>query len=152
MTDSYITKFEKSQMKDKVADVQVGDLVVVHKVIMEGKKERIQRFQGSIIKMKGSNSRKSFTVRKIIDGVGVEKTFLLHSQLVPKIEILQRSKVRRAKLYYLRDRIGAKANRLKVKEETESNVEKKSSELKADKKTQVAETTNKKTNSESSDS
>ena len=152
MTDSYITKFEKSQMKDKVADVQVGDLVVVHKVIMEGKKERIQRFQGSIIKMKGSNSRKSFTVRKIIDGVGVEKTFLLHSQLVPKIEILQRSKVRRAKLYYLRDRIGAKANRLKVKEETESNVEKKSSELKVDKKTQVAETTNKKTNSESSDS
>ena len=151
MTDSYITRFEKSQMKDKVADVQVGDLVVVHKVIMEGKKERIQRFQGSIIKIKGSNSRKSFTVRKIIDGVGVEKTFLLHSQLVPKVEILQRSKVRRAKLYYLRDRVGAKANRLKVKEESEKNIEKEQQDSKVDDH-QKTDSTPQETSSESSDS
>tara|TARA_B100001094_G_C17661207_1_gene544323 strand:+ start:207 stop:569 length:363 start_codon:yes stop_codon:yes gene_type:complete len=118
MTHPVIKKFEESQVKDTVADVQVGDTVVVHKVIMEGKKQRTQRFQGTVIKLKGSLSRKSFTVRKIIDGVGVEKTFLLHSPLVPKVEIVKRAKVRRAKLYYLRDRVGAKANRLKVKEDS----------------------------------
>ena len=118
MTNQIIKKFEESQIKEKVADVQIGDTVVVHKVIMEGKKQRVQRFQGTIIKIKGSLSRKSFTVRKIIDGVGVEKSFLLHSPLVPKVEILKRANVRRAKLYYLRERVGAKANRLKVKDDT----------------------------------
>lgn len=118
MTHPLIKKFEESQLKESVADVQIGDSVVVHKVIMEGKKQRVQRFQGTIIKIKGSLSKKSFTVRKIIDGVGVEKSFLLHSPLVPKVEIIKRAKVRRAKLYYLRDRVGAKANRLKVKEES----------------------------------
>ena len=115
MKNTYIDEFEKSQMKDKVEDVRVGDIVVVHKVIVEGKKQRVQRFQGTVIKLKGSLSRKSFTVRKIMDGIGVEKTFLLHSKLVEKVDIVKRSKVRQAKLYYLRDRVGAKANRLKVK-------------------------------------
>lgn len=117
MKDKIIEDIEKSQLKESVEDVQIGDIVIVHKVIVEGKKQRTQRFQGTVIKKKGSLSRESFTVRKIIDGVGVEKSFLLHSPLLPKIEILKRSKVRRAKLYYLREKVGAKANRLKVREE-----------------------------------
>ena len=116
MTENIIEKIEKNQCKETAADIRIGDTVVVHKVIMEGKKERIQKFQGTVIKIQGSLSRRSFTVRKIIDSKGVEKTFLLHSPLVPKIEIIQQAKIRRAKLYYLRDRVGAKANRLKVKE------------------------------------
>lgn len=117
MTHQLIQDFEKSQCKESAPNVNVGDTVIVHKIIVEGKKQRTQRFQGTVIKLKGSSSRKSFTVRKIMDGTGIEKTFLLHSPLVPKVEILKRAKVRKAKLYYLRDRVGAKANRLKVKEE-----------------------------------
>ena len=75
MTHPLINKFEESQVKDSVADIQVGDTVVVHKVNMEGKKQRTQRFQGTVIKLKGSLSRKSFTVRKIIDGVGAIVSF-----------------------------------------------------------------------------
>ena len=112
-----IEAIEKAQLKEDAPKVSVGDTVVVHKIIMEGKKQRTQRFQGTIIKKKGSLSRASFTVRKIVDGVGVEKTFLIHSPLVPKVEVVQESKVRRSKLYYLRKRVGAKANRLKVKQE-----------------------------------
>ncbi len=115
MTSKEIRKFEQSQCKEDATKVSIGDTVIVHKVIMEGKKQRVQRFQGTVIKKKGSLSRESFTVRKIIDGVGVEKTFLLHSPLVPKVEVIQHAQVRRSKLYYLRGRIGAKANRLKVK-------------------------------------
>ena len=111
-----ITEIEKAQLKENVPDIHVGDIVVVSKSIIEGKKKRIQKFKGTIIKIQGSLSNKSFTVRKIIDGEGVEKSFLLHSPLVKEIEISQRSKVRRSKLYYLRDRVGAKANRLKVRE------------------------------------
>ena len=116
MKNKIIDNIEKEQLKESVPDINVGDTVVVHKTIVEGKKKRIQRFQGTIIKIKGSNSRKSFTVRKIIDGVGVEKIFLIHSKLVDKVEILKRSKVRRSKLYYLRERVGSKANRLKPKD------------------------------------
>ena len=119
MTHPKIVEFEKSQMTDNAVDVQVGDTVVVHKVIVEGKKKRIQRFQGTVIKLQGTLSRKSFTVRKIIEGVGVEKSFLLHSPLVPEIKIIKRAKVRRAKLYYLRDRVGARANRLAVRKTVE---------------------------------
>ena len=104
-------------VKKKIEKVEVGDMVVVHKVIVEGKKQRIQKFQGTVIKIKGSSSRLSFTVRKIIQGEGAEKTFLFHSPLVEKIEIIQKATVRRSKLYYLRDRIGAKNNRLKVRQE-----------------------------------
>ncbi len=110
-----IKKIEQDQLKDKTPEINVGDIVVVHKTIIEGKKKRVQKFKGTVIKIQGSLNRKSFTVRKIIDGEGVEKSFLLHSPLVVDVEIIQRSSVRRAKLYYLRDRVGAKANRLKVK-------------------------------------
>ena len=138
MINSYITQLEKKQMKPEYTNVEVGDIVVVHKMIVEGKKQRVQRFKGTVIKIKGSLSRTSFTVRKVIDGIGVEKTFLLHSPLVPKIEVEKRSKVRRAKLYYLRDRIGSKANRLKVK--VDSQIEEDPKNKATDKKaTQAAE-------------
>ncbi|RAP36468.1 50S ribosomal protein L19 [Candidatus Marinamargulisbacteria bacterium SCGC AAA071-K20] len=111
-----IIEFEKNQEKGSVPSVQVGDTVRVSKVIIEGKKKRIQKFEGTVIKLQGSSSRKSVTIRKVIDNVGVEKSFLLHSPLLPEIVTIKRSKVRRAKLYYLRDRIGAKANRLKARD------------------------------------
>jgi len=115
MKNKIINEIEKAQLKESVPDIQVGDSVVVHKSIVEGKKKRIQKFKGTVIKIQGSSIQKSFTVRKIVEEEGVEKSFLLHSPLVVDVEIIQRSKVRRSKLYYLRDRVGAKANRLKVK-------------------------------------
>lgn len=116
MTSKIIEAFEKENLKTDLPQLNVGDSVTLHKTIIEGKKQRTQRLDGTIIKMRGSNNRQSITLRKIIDGVGVEHTFLIHSPLVTKIEVTQRSKVRRAKLYYLRKRVGAKANRLKVAE------------------------------------
>ena len=113
MKNAIIDKIEDEQTKKNLPSVKVGDLVKVYKTIQEGKKQRKQRFEGTIIKMKGSKSRKNITIRKIIGNVGVEKTFLLSSPLLASIEVLKRSKVRRAKLYYLRGRVGAKANRLK---------------------------------------
>ncbi|MFC1771128.1 50S ribosomal protein L19 [Candidatus Margulisiibacteriota bacterium] len=110
-----IKEIEQAQMKEKITEINVGDTVSVSKIITEGKKQRTQKFEGIVVKMKGSSSRKSITVRKIIDQIGVEKSFLLHSKLVPEIKILKRGKVRRAKLNYLRQRIGAKATRVKTK-------------------------------------
>ncbi len=118
-----IDELEKAQMKDEVPQLSIGDIVRVSKSIVEGKKTRIQRFEGTIIKMRGANSNASFTVRKVIDGIGVEKTFLLHSPLVPEVVTVKRSKVRRAKLYYLRERLGAKANRLKARQESQAQIE-----------------------------
>lgn len=108
-----IQEIEKEQLQSDVPELAIGDLVQISKTITEGKKERIQKFEGTIVKMQGSSSRKTITLRKIIDGVGVEKTYLLHSPLNKKIQVMKSSKVRRSKLYYLRGRIGAKANRLK---------------------------------------
>ena len=115
MKNKIIDEFEKSMCKESEMNFNVGDIVSVYKTIFEGKKQRIQRFQGTVIMIKGSLSRKSFTVRKISNGSGVEKTFLYHSPLIKNIEVIQKSSVRRSKLYYLRDRVGARANRLKVK-------------------------------------
>lgn len=109
-----IQEFEKQQLKEDVVEFNVGDTVAVSKVISEGKKQRIQRFEGLVVKMEGYSSRRTFTVRKVIDKIGVEKTFLLHSPLVPEVTVLSRGKVRRAKLHYLRNRIGAKASRVKT--------------------------------------
>jgi len=116
MTAKLVEEFEKTQVKEDAADVRVGDILQVFKTIIEGKKKRVQRFEGTVIKVTGIRNRRSFTVRKVLDGVGVEKTFLLHSPLIEDIKIIQRSKVRRSRLFYLRNRIGSKANRLKVKE------------------------------------
>ena len=108
-----IKKIEAEQLKSEVADFRVGDTVRVHNKIREGNRERIQIFEGTVIKRQGGSSRETFTVRKLSNGVGVEKTWPLHSPNVEKIEVVRRGKVRRAKLYYLRGRVGKRA---KVKE------------------------------------
>ena len=113
MNKDYIKNLEASQMKESVDAFSVGDTVKVYNRIKEGNKERIQLFEGTVIKRQGGSNRETFTVRKISNGVGVEKTWPLHSPNVEKVEIVRKGKVRRAKLYYLRDRIGKAA---KVKE------------------------------------
>ena len=100
-------------MKKELPEMNVGDTVRVHVKIKEGSRERIQIFEGTVIKRQGGSNRETFTVRKNSNGVGVEKTWLLHSPHVEKIEVVRKGKVRRAKLFYLRDRVGKKA---KVKE------------------------------------
>lgn len=116
MSSTIIRDIEKAQMKAEVPTFEVGDTVRVAAAILEGKKKRVQRFEGTVIKRSGHLSRQSFTVRRIIDKIGVERTFLLHSPLVEEIEVIKRGAVRRARLYYLRDRVGAKANRVKSKD------------------------------------
>ena len=111
--NDYIKNLEASQMKESVDEFNVGDTVKVHNRIKEGNKERIQIFEGTVVKRQGGSNRETFTVRKFSNGVGVEKTWPLHSPNVEKIEVVRRGKVRRAKLYYLRDRVGKRA---KVKE------------------------------------
>ncbi len=104
-----IEKIEKDQMKKNLPSISVGDTVVVSKEIVEGEKKRIQKFQGLIIKMQNRYSKKTIVVRKFVDKIGVEKSFLIHSPLVKEIKVLKKGKVRRARLYYLRDRLGKKA-------------------------------------------
>ena len=101
-----IKSIEHEQLKNKIPELKIGNTVRVHVKIKEGNKERIQVFEGIIIKKQGGGVNETFTVRKISYGVGVEKTFLVHSPLVEKVEVVRVGKVRRAKLYYLRDRIG----------------------------------------------
>ena len=102
------------QMKNKVPVLDVGNTVRVHVRIKEGNRERIQVFEGIIIKKQGGGVNETFTVRRISYGVGVEKTFLVHSPLVEKVEVVRVGKARRAKLFYLRDRVG-KASKTKEK-------------------------------------
>ncbi len=108
-----IKEIEKEQLKSEIAEFSVGDTVKVHNRIVEGEKSRIQIFEGTVIKRQNGSNRETFTVRKISNGVGVEKTWPLHSPNVEKIEVVRKGKVRRAKLNYLRDRVGKAA---KVKE------------------------------------
>ena len=108
-----IKNIEAAQLKENVPSFNVGDTVKVYGKIKEGNRERIQVFEGTVIKKQGGSNRTTFTVRKISNGVGVEKTWPLHSPNVEKVEIVRKGKVRRAKLYYLRDRVGKAA---KVKE------------------------------------
>ncbi len=103
-----IQKIQREGLK-KVPDFQVGDTVRVHAKIKEGDKERIQVYEGVVIRRKGHAIESSFTVRKISYGVGVERIFPIHSPMIDKVEIVSRGKVRRAKLYYLRDLSGKKA-------------------------------------------
>ena len=107
-----IKKIEEAQLKTEVPQFRVGDTVKVYGKIKEGNRERIQVFEGVVLKRQGGSHRETFTVRKISNGVGVEKTWPLHSPNVEKIEVVRRGKVRRAKLNYLRDRVG-KAARVK---------------------------------------
>ncbi|MFU8892370.1 MAG: 50S ribosomal protein L19 [Luteolibacter sp.] len=104
-----IQKIEQEQLKPEVADFNVGDSVKVHCRVVEGGKERIQIFAGLVIARKGSGVNSSFTVRKISYGEGVERVFPVHTPRIAKIEVVSRGKVRRAKLHYLRDRVGKRA-------------------------------------------
>ena len=108
-----IKEIEAAQVKEKVDEFRVGDTVKVYGKIKEGNRERIQIFEGTVLKLQGGSNRETFTVRKISNGVGVEKTWPLHSPNVEKVEVVRAGKVRRAKLNYLRNRVGKKA---KVKE------------------------------------
>ena len=108
-----IKNIEAAELKAEVPVFNVGDTVKVYAKIKEGNRERIQIFEGTVLKKQGGSNRPTFTVRKNSNGIGVEKTWPLHSPNVEKIEVIRRGKVRRAKLNYLRDRVGKKA---KVKE------------------------------------
>ncbi len=108
-----IKEIEQEQMKETVPEFAIGDTVKVYGKIKEGNRERIQVFEGTVIKRQGGSNRETFTVRKSSNGVGVEKTWPLHSPNVEKVEVVRRGKVRRAKLFYLRERSGKSA---KVKE------------------------------------
>jgi large subunit ribosomal protein L19 len=105
---------EKAQQRDDVPEFWPGDTVKVHVRVVEGTRSRIQVFEGVVIARKGAGVRETFVVRKISFGVGVERTFPVHSPVLERIEVVRRGKVRRAKLYYLRDRVGKKA-RIKEK-------------------------------------
>ena len=108
-----IRAIEAEQLKETVSEFNVGDTVKVYGKIKEGNRERIQVFEGVVLKKQGGSNRATFTVRKLSNGVGVEKTWPLHSPNVEKVEVVRSGKVRRAKLFYLRDRVGKAA---KVKE------------------------------------
>ncbi|MCM1063418.1 MAG: 50S ribosomal protein L19 [Eubacterium sp.] len=108
-----IREIESEQLKQNVDEFHVGDTVKVYGKIKEGNRERIQVFEGIVLKRQGGGNRETFTVRKTSNGIGVEKTWPVHSPNVEKIEVVRRGKVRRAKLNYLRGRVGKKA---KVKE------------------------------------
>ena len=124
-----IKSIEHEQLKNKIPDLKVGNTVRVHVKIKEWNKERIQVFEGIIIKKQGGGVNSTFTVRKISYGVGVEKTFLIHSPLVEKVEVVRVGKARRAKLYYLRERTG-KAS--KTKEMVGARIENKEIVIKGD--------------------
>ena len=109
-----IKKIEQENMKAEKPEFNVGDTVKVHVRVIEGKRERIQIFEGVVLKKQHGGVKETFTVRKISSGVGVERTFPVHSPKIEKVEVTRRGKVRRAKLNYLRDRVGKAA---KVKEQ-----------------------------------
>ena len=118
-----IKSIEHEQLKSTIPDLKVGNTVKVHVRIKEGNKERIQVFEGIIIKVQGAGVNKTFTVRKISYGVGVEKTFLVHSPLVEKVEVVRVGKARRAKLFYLRDRVGKAAKTKEIAGARIENIE-----------------------------
>ena len=132
-----IKSIEHEQLKNKIPELKVGNTVRVHVRIKEGNKERIQVFEGIIIKVQGGGVNQTFTVRKISYGVGVEKTFLVHSPLVEKVELVRVGKARRAKLFYLRDRVGKSA---KTKEKVGARIEDREIVIKEDLAEEPAET------------
>lgn len=111
--NNIIKSIENAQLKETIAEFAVGDTVKVYAKVKEGNRERTQVFEGTVLKRQNGGARETFTVRKSSNGVGVERTWPVHSPIVEKIEVIRRGKVRRAKLNYLRDRVGKRA---KVKE------------------------------------
>lgn len=133
-----IAELEKGQKKSQVPDIRPGDEVRVHNRIVEGERERVQVFQGVVMRMRKGGVRASITVRRIAaHGIGVERSFLLHSPRIERIDVLRRSKVRRAQLYYLRERQG-KAARLR-EERLESREEEAQSEAAAESAAEATE-------------
>ena len=122
-----IKSIEHEQMKNKIPELKVGNTVKVHVRVKEGNRERIQVFEGTIIKVQGGGVNQTFTVRRISYGVGVEKTFLVHSPTVEKVEVVRVGKARRAKLFYLRNKLGKSA---KTKELVGARIETKEVVLK----------------------
>ena len=122
-----IKSIEHEHLKNKIPDIHVGDTIRVHQRIKEGNRERIQVFEGIVIKKQGGSVNATFTVRRVAYGVGVEKTFLINSPMVEKVEVVRVGKSRRAKLYYLRDRVGKSA---KTKEVVGARIEDKEIEIK----------------------
>jgi large subunit ribosomal protein L19 len=112
MKNRLIELVEESSLKKDAPKFDIGDQVDVHQRILEGEKERVQIYSGTVIAKKGEGMREMFTVRRIVQGEGVERTFCLHSPKIAKVEVKRTGVVRRAKLYYLRDRVG-KATRLR---------------------------------------
>jgi len=110
-----IDTIDKEQMRTDIPDFRPGDSVRVHLKVIEGERERIQVFEGIVIRRRGGGLRETFTVRKVSQGIGVERTFPVHSPRIERIEIVRRGRVRRARLYYLRDRVG-KASRIEEKQ------------------------------------
>lgn len=113
MNRTIINQIESEQLRSDITPFNVGDTVRVYGKIVEGNKERVQMFEGTVIKKQNGGLRETFTVRRVSYGVGVEKTWPIHSPRLEKVEVVRRGVVRRAKLFYLRDRVGKKA---KVKE------------------------------------
>jgi large subunit ribosomal protein L19 len=113
MNMNIIKEIEKEQLNPNVSEFNVGDTVKVYLKIVEGKRERVQIFEGLVIKRQNGGVAENFTVRKISSGVGAEKTMPVHSPKIEKVEVVRKGKVRRSKLYYIRDRVGKSA---KVKE------------------------------------
>ena len=109
-----IRELEKEQLRTDLPKLEVGDTVRVYVKVIEGTRERLQNFEGTVIKIQGGGVRKTFTVRRLSYGIGVERTFPYHSPRIGRIEVVRHGKVRRAKLYYLRDRVG-KAAKVKQK-------------------------------------
>ena len=108
--DELIRKIENAQLKEKVPEFNVGETVKVYNKIKEGNRERIQVFEGVVLKRQNGGIRETFTIRKLWNGIGVEKTWPIHSPFIDKIEVVRKGRVRRAKLFYLRGRIGKAAN------------------------------------------
>ncbi len=130
MKNRLIAQVEESGLKKEVPQFEIGDTVDVHQRILEGQKERVQVFSGVVIARSGEGMRSMFTVRRIVQGEGVERQFPLHSPRISKIEVKRTGRVRRAKLYYLRDRVG-KATRLRERKPKNEAATKKSSRAKA---------------------
>ena len=116
-----IRELEKEQLRQDLPRLQIGDTVRVFVKVVEGNRERLQNFEGTVIKIQGGGVRRSFTVRRLSYGVGVERTFPYHSPRIGRIEIVRHGRVRRAKLYYLRDRVGKAAKVVERIVEKKSN-------------------------------
>lgn len=112
MKNVIIDAIEKANMKKEVTDFNVGDTIKVFVKILESGKERLQAFEGIVIKKQGGGFRETATVRKLVDGVGVERNFPLHSPMIDSIKVVKKGRVRRAKLYYMRKRTGAAASKI----------------------------------------